>query len=128
MSYTPEELGATVDADGEVIDATPAIEAHEGPFVISPANAEKLRERCAEKGLDVAKVVTVGTDGRTDDPDQIYSHEIPAVKQALDAAIELSAPERIIEAATRDAETSGGHDGATPDTRPWDEQHPDEPF
>lgn len=99
MSYTPEELGATVDADGEVIDEPAAIPAasQEGPFVISAENAEALRERCAEKGLDVARVVVLGTDGRTGDPDQIYRHEIPAVKDAMNAIAEFAKEERVVE-------------------------------
>ena len=135
LSYTPEELGAEVDSDGSVVSHPAAIPAtaQEGPFPISPANAERLRELCTEKGLDVEKVVLVGTDGRTGDPDQIHTHEIPAVKEAIDAAEELGADESLVEPEIEPQgnagyeQDPGGH--APPaDQRPWEEQHPETEF
>ncbi len=90
LSYTPEELGAEVDADGAVVSAPIEVTSHQGPFVISPGNAERLRAVCAEKGLDVAMVVTLGTDGRTDDPEQLFTHEVKPVKEAIDASVSLT--------------------------------------
>lgn len=52
---------------------------------ISPDNAEALRQRCEEKGVDVAEVVKRGTDGRTDDPAEVLRSEVGAVKVAMDA-------------------------------------------
>lgn len=131
LSYTPEELGATVDADGAVVDAIEAT-SHEGPFTISPANAERLRELCAEKDLDVARVVVLGTDGRTSDPDQLYTHEIAAVKDAVEAMAELATEEPDeAENASPDAEPSGGYAGHTDPAEAraaWDADHPETEF
>lgn len=90
LSYTPEELGAHVDADGAVIETSsqPALPpASDDPYV-SADNAERMRTRILEAGCDVARVVTLGTDGRTDDPAQVHKTEIVAVRQALAMCVE----------------------------------------
>lgn len=120
LSYTPEELGAEVDADGAVIDPRPSGFGSPGgevpsggPYVISPQNAEALRQRCAERGLNVAQVVTLGTGGRVDDPDQVTTDEIKAIKDAMD---EVEAAAEMVGAETEediaDAEViAGGQPG-----------------
>lgn len=87
---------------------------------ISKANADALRKTCADRRLDVAKVVKLGTDGRTEDPGEVHKDEVRAVKQAMD---DLEAQANAI----ADAASPGGHDGGTPAV-PWEEQHPDEPY
>lgn len=52
------------------------------PYV-SEDNAEAIRTKCVEAGADVAQVVLLGTEGRTDDPAQVHKEEIPAVRDAL---------------------------------------------
>lgn len=85
LSYTPEELGAEVTEDGEVIDVTerPMLPPSDDPR-ISEGNAAALVQRCEERGLDVAKVVRLGTQGRTEDPREVHKPEVSAVKAALD--------------------------------------------
>lgn len=94
LSYTPEELGAEVDAEGSVIDAPsqPAQLApvEESPYV-SEANARLLREQCVERGIDVAQVVALATDGRTEDPGQVLKTEITAVRDARDRVAAMAA-------------------------------------
>lgn len=101
LSYTPEELGAEVDADGAVIDtpSQPAAlpQADDMPYV-SAANVERLREQCDDLGIDIAEVVRRATDGRTDDPAQILKTEIAQVRDAKVAVAE-EAEERDAEAA-----------------------------
>lgn len=82
LSYTPEELGAEVTEDGDVIDA-PSLPTSDDPR-ISAANAQALVERCQERGLDVAEVVLLGTKRRTDDAAEVHKAEVSAVKQAMD--------------------------------------------
>lgn len=91
LSYTPEELGAEVDADGAVVDvpSQPAAQIEESPYV-SAENAQAITARCVENGVDVARVVTLGTDGRTADPAQVYKTEIPAVRNALAEVAEVA--------------------------------------
>lgn len=95
---------------------------------ISKGNADALRQKCKDRELDVAKVVKLGTDGRTEDPGEVHKDEVAAVKKAMD---DLEAQAN----AMADAVSPGGHDGGTPadpaldDRRAaWDAQHPDEPF
>lgn len=61
---------------------SPPAEPADGP--ISADNAEALRHRCEEKGVDVADVVKKGTAGRTGDPAEVLRSEVPAVKAAID--------------------------------------------
>lgn len=88
LSYTPEELGAEVDADGEVIAARPALSAVQDDPHVSAANAERMRQKITEAGCDVAQVVMLGTDGRTDDPAKVLKTEVEAMREALAACIE----------------------------------------
>lgn len=92
LSYTPEELGAEVSEDGEVIDVTerPMLPPSNDPR-ISEANAVVLIERCKERGLDVAEVVRLGTKDRTDDPREVDKAEVSAVKKAMDSLSEAPA-------------------------------------
>lgn len=55
----------------------------ESPF-ISADNADALRQRCDERGVDVAEVVRLGTDGRTSDPTEVLRDEVGAIKAAMD--------------------------------------------
>lgn len=85
LSYTPEELGAEVTEDGDIIDVTehPMLPASDDPR-ISGANAAALVQRCAEHGLPVAEVVLLGTKNRTADPAEVHKDEVSAVKEAID--------------------------------------------
>ena len=125
--YTSDEMA---QADNSHQDEAPKAIAvvPSGPFVISTGNAEKLRERCAEKGLDLAMVVTLGTDGRTDDPDQVFTHEVRAVKEAIDASVAAMAdtPAQVIDVEPEPVEY-GPVDPAKA-RQQWDEQHPDTEF
>lgn len=75
------------DADGQTHEADQRV-ARPVDRRISQANADALRMRCEERGLDAAKVVKLGTDGRTDDPAEVHKDEVKAVKQAMDAMTE----------------------------------------
>jgi hypothetical protein len=93
LSYTPEELGADVDADGAVVDAPargPALAPMEDSPYVSEANARLLGEQCVERGIDVAQVVALATDGRTEDPGQVLKTEITAVRDARDRVAEMA--------------------------------------
>ena len=92
LSYTPEELGADVNGDGEVVDShrpAPVAAIEEAPY-ISAVNVEAIKARCAENGVNVAQVVTLGTQGRTSDPAEVYKSEIPAVRDALSEVAEAT--------------------------------------
>lgn len=54
----------------------------DGP--ISAANAQALVARCGEAGVDIAEVVSKGTGGRTENPDEVLRSEVGAIKTALD--------------------------------------------
>lgn len=105
MSYTPEELGATVDENGEILDAPsqPAALApvEESPYV-SEANARLLREQCVERGIKAEQVVALATDGRTDDPCQVLKTEITAVRDARDRVAEMAMADDMDDADTDD--------------------------
>jgi hypothetical protein len=98
LSYTPEELGAEVDADGEprpvpVLAAVP--EPVDGR--ISADNAARLVGRCHGAGLDPVAVVQEATRGRTTDPAEVLTTEVAAVKgvmaEMVDAREAESEPE-----------------------------------
>jgi hypothetical protein len=55
----------------------------ETPY-ISAENAERIRVACTERGVDVARVVSEATNGRTDDVAQVRKDEVAAVRGALD--------------------------------------------
>jgi phage recombination protein Bet len=80
--YTAEEMAQADSAPPSTTPTLPA-PADESPYV-SETNAERLREQCVELGLDVAQVVTIATDGRTDDPAQVLKAEIGKVRDARD--------------------------------------------
>jgi hypothetical protein len=118
MSYTPEELGAAVDENGEIIESPsqPAAlaPAEESPYV-SEANARLLGEQCVERGIDVAQVVALATDGRTEDPGQVLKTEITAVRDARDRVAEIAMARDMDEAdddAIADAEVIDEDDGS----------------
>ena len=88
LSYTPEELGADVDAEGEVITTTSSLEPQpESPY-ISAANVQNITNQCEQAGVAVADLILLATDGRTDDPAGLLKTEVAAArnaKQALEA-------------------------------------------
>lgn len=51
---------------------------------VSTANADALAAKCEALGLDVHEVVKLGTEGRTDDPHEVFKTEVSAVKEAMD--------------------------------------------
>lgn len=88
--YTAEEMGQADNASTSSASTLPAAEptgwpseGSQSPYV-SASNAEAIAAKCVERGVDVATVVRLGTDGRTDDPAQVLKTEIPAVRNALD--------------------------------------------
>lgn len=50
------------------------------PAKISPKNVEAMVARCVEMGVSVAEVVRLTTDGRSDDPADLFVSEIPAAR------------------------------------------------
>lgn len=70
------------DPDESSYERSPAREPE--PLTVSKDNAEALVAKCEEAGVDVAEVVKLGTDGRTDDPYAVLRSEVSAVKAALD--------------------------------------------
>lgn len=74
------------DDDGAAAVARPPASTSrvtESPY-ISADNADALRLRCEERGVDVAEVVSLGTEGRTQDPRQVLRDEVGAIKIAMD--------------------------------------------
>jgi hypothetical protein len=137
LSYTPEELGAEVDADGAVVSGSLPAPVDEGPRTISPANVEAVRKRCDELGVDIPDVVRLATEGRTDDPTEVLVSEIQALRDACTAVAELGEPPAdpdLVEPSVEpqgnagfDYEQDAGVDPAEA-RRQWDEQHPDTEF
>jgi len=84
------------DADAETHERTPARVASEAPrnggeapkpetpTVVSPENAQALRDKCESLGVDVNEAVKLGTSGRTDKPEEVFTSEVRSVKIAVD--------------------------------------------
>lgn len=91
--YTSDEMGQADNVQREAPSLPPA---DESPYV-SAANAERMRQTIVEQGADVAQVITLGTNGRTDDPAQVHKTEIQAVREALAVAVEAQETEQVVE-------------------------------
>lgn len=119
LSYTPEELGAEVDADGEVVSAAPAIPAaSNGPKTISQLNIDRLKERCGGMGISVVEVVRVATEGRTDDPANVLITEVQALRDACEA----------VAAAKDDYDRAGAESDAEEAVQVYAPDDPERPF
>lgn len=96
--YTAEEMA---QADSPAPSTTPTLPApvEESPYV-SEANARLLGEQCVERGIDVAQVVALATDGRTDDPGQVLKTEITAVRDARDRVADMAQAHEMVGAET----------------------------
>lgn len=93
LSYTPEELGAEVDAEGSPTRGLtpPANE----PLTMSPENVERFMGLCEREGLtdeDIARGVSEATQGRTEAVSEVLVSEVPALNAAMQAIID-AAPE-----------------------------------
>lgn len=51
---------------------------------VSAENAQRIVERATDAGLEVAEVVRLGTNGRTEDPAAVLLSEVPSVREAMD--------------------------------------------
>lgn len=51
---------------------------------VSATNAAAIRDKATAAGLEVAEVVRLGTNGRTQDPAEVLLSEVPAVREAMD--------------------------------------------
>lgn len=92
VSYTPEEMGAEVNEDGEVIDvAGRTVE----PPSLAPGWPERALGVALDRGLtddEVAEMVDTGTDGRTDSLWDVTAEDVPAIKAAMEHIVARKAP------------------------------------
>ena len=75
-------LGMAAGDDDDGAAAVPR-QNEDSPY-ISAENADRLRARCAELGIDVAEAVKKGTNGRTEDPAEVFKGEVGVMKAAID--------------------------------------------
>lgn len=78
-------MAAGDDDDGALATVKEQTARAEESRYISGENVARLRSRCEEHGLDVAEVVSLATDGRTDDPAKVEKSEVAKVRTAVDA-------------------------------------------
>lgn len=77
-----DDDGATAVAKQQVVESERRAE---GAIpVVSAEYVERFKERCKESGADVAKVVKLVTDGRTEDPAQLLKTEVGRVTAAIE--------------------------------------------
>jgi hypothetical protein len=115
--HSTEELGAVLDAEGEVIEAQAAggmARAYE-PVPLSEENLARFREACETEGLDPERVLDEAF-GEGVRPDPLTDADLPAMRDAFRALSERASSSGE-ESASATVDSSSGTDEERPATR-----------
>lgn len=87
--YTSDEMAQADSAIGR--EGQPSLAPPE-PAPLSPDRVERFLAHCASAGVDPAAVVEHATEGRTRDPHELLTTEVPAAAEAVKALKTSAAP------------------------------------
>jgi len=99
--YSTEELGAIVDAEGEIVEAEVVDRGPTEPTPLSPEALEKFMEACGTEGITAGDVLVKAFGD--DVPDPLTDEHLPAMRDAFRLVVEASLHHDVIE---------GGGEGA----------------
>lgn len=119
--YSAEELGAAIDAEGEVIDLGEVEHVPAGPQLLSSEAISKFVEACETEGLDPSEVMRRAfPDNEPDDP--LTDADLPRLRDVFKAMVEAHAADMHAESTEPDPnfvdDEMGGGTGVPDDDAP----------